>query len=342
MNVQSLKQYIIDDSSMIELILEEIGMFHIKPIKDKINCGWTYEGTGTSVQISTETLRYFDFSNGTGGDLITLVSEAKHIGFKRAVQLISKILNIEDIEFKRQEKIKLPFGGFYKNLTSSSSNESYKNIKTYDESILDNYAMGVSKMFCEDGISALIQEKYCVGYDVISGRIIVPWRNIDGEIIGIMGRYNSKELPDGMAKWLPVIEFPKTFALFGYSENYIDIQKKDTCFIFESEKAPMQMSSMGIHHTIANGGSIINEAKALYIKGLGIKRLILAYDEGVTEEFIINQANKLKANTPFYSNKVGYIYDDDNSFLPKDSKMSPSDLDLQSVKTLIKQKVKWL
>lgn len=341
MNVQSLKQYIINNNDMIELILENSGFFHIKKLGDEYVCGWTYEGMGTSVHINVNTLKYYDFSIGKHGDIITLISESKSFGFKATVKYISKICGIDNIDFQKQ-KIEYPFGGYYKSVSKSDSNVLDINIKTYSEDILNKYILKPNVMFFKDGISNKVQEKYKIGYDIETGRIIVPWRDINGDIIGIMGRYNSREVPENYAKWIPVIEFPKSHALFGFSENYTHIISKDLCYIGESEKLPMQMESKNILHSIGNGGSIINEAKAEYIKSFGVKNLILLYDEGVEEEFIRVQAKKIKSNNPFYKNNVGYVFDKDNKFLPKKSKMSPSDLYDKKMRQLIKERLIWI
>lgn len=45
---------------------------------------------------------------------------------------------------------------------------------------------------------------------------------------------------------------------------------------------------------------------------------------------------------PLFKNRVGYIYDGDNEFLPKGSKASPTDLGQDIFKSLIKYKIKWI
>ena len=72
------------------------------------------------------------------------------------------------------------------------------------------------------------------------------------------------------------------------------------------------------------------------------KKIILAYDEGLEEEQIRSQAEKLVLNNSVFQNRVGYIFDRDNEILPKGSKASPSDLGISSFLSLIKKCVIWL
>jgi hypothetical protein len=156
-----------------------------------------------------------------------------------------------------------------------------------------------------------------------------------------MCRYNSLNVPEEISKWLPIIPFSKSYTLFGFSENYLDIVEQDCVIISESEKAPMQLESKGITNGIGLGGSYINSPQVNFIKSLNIKNTILAYDEGLEEEFIREQAKKLIMDTPFIKNQVGYIFDANHEILEQGKKQSPSDLNIGDLNYLLK-KVKWI
>jgi DNA primase len=157
-----------------------------------------------------------------------------------------------------------------------------------------------------------------------------------------MGRYNSLDVSEDMAKWLPIIPFPKSYTLFGFSENYADIVEKNCVIVSESEKAPMQFESKGINNALGLGGSHISPYQSNVIKSLNVPNVILAYDEGIEEDFIVEQAKSLILNTPFITNKVGYIYDSYNDVLSRGSKQSPSDLSIGDINLLLKDYVKWV
>ena len=85
-----------------------------------------------------------------------------------------------------------------------------------------------------------------------------------------------------------------------------------------------------------------SDVQAKHIKSLMTNKIILAYDEGLDEDQIRLQAEKLILNNAVFKNKVGYVFDKDNEILPKGSKASPSDLGKGAFTELIKNYVVWL
>ena len=71
-------------------------------------------------------------------------------------------------------------------------------------------------------------------------------------------------------------------------------------------------------------------------------KIIVAFDEGLDEEDVIRCAEKLKSNNPLIQNKVGYVWDDTHTYIPKDSKLNAADMGKDIFKKLIKEKVRWL
>lgn len=93
--------------------------------------------------------------------------------------------------------------------------------------------------------------------------------------------------------------------------------------IGESEKFVQQLHTMRSRIGLATCGNDVSEVQAKYIKGLMVKKVILAYDEGLKEEQIRTQAEKLILNNSVFSNKVGYIFDKSNEILKKEVKPVP-------------------
>ena len=105
--------------------------------------------------------------------------------------------------------------------------------------------------------------------------------------------------------------------LYGYHTNYGNIQNKNLCIIGESEKFTQQLDSFGCYLGLASCGCHLSDTQAKYIKGLLVDKTILAYDEGLEEEYIREEAKKLKVNNTIFNNKVGYVYDRENIIIPK-------------------------
>ncbi len=332
MNIYALKQQIIDNEELIELILNDSGFTDINGEFNQGNeyrCSWEEGGNPTSVRVNKSTLSSDCFSKGIKGDIITLVSEKLNLSFTKTIDRLSRLINFEDIN----EEITLPFDGFFNEILNLVD-DNFDDLETFDESILDDYLILPSERFLKDGINYEVQQKYNVGYDVTTGRIIVPWRNLEGKLVGIMGRLNKEEIEEYENKYLPIISFPKSKTIFGFSENYRSIQEQGLVIIVEPEKGVMKLESMGVNVGLGLGGSSLSTFQANNIKSLFPKRIIVGLDEGLSEEVSLNMAKQLKIDT-FFENEVGYIYDAENKYLPKGSKMSPSDLPLEQFKKLI-------
>lgn len=334
MDVHALKNYIKSNEELIELILEKSG-FH--DISDKFSGGLEYrcareEGSNpTAISVNKETLLAKNYTNNISGDIITLVQDKKKLTFPKTVDFIAKIVNFEEVE---QQDYKLPFGGFYKKIQRFRENNGVE-LEVLDESILDSFALIPNKLFFDDGISIEIQKKYKVGYDVMTDRISVPWRSVSGEIIGIMGRLNKYEIDEFENKWMPIYKFPKSKSVFGFSENYKSIQNKSVCHIGESEKYPMLLESKGVPLGLGLGGSNLSDYQANNIKSLFTDRIVVGMDEGLDREVSHSIAERLRMDK-FFKNEVYYIYDKNNLWMPKDSKLSPADLPIEDYKRLLK------
>lgn len=196
-------------------------------------------------------------------------------------------------------------------------------------------------MFLKDGISCETQEKYKVGYDLSTMRITIPWYSPNGDLVGLVGRYNSQSYDeDGVPKYLSLIRFFKSDSLFGFAENYHSLIG-ETVFIVEAEKSVMQAHSIGIHNVVALGSNNISPMQEKYIKILHPKNIIICFDEGLKKENIIAQLEKFKNTQSVFKYNLGYIYDEDNMFMQKGSKSSPFDLG-NGIRDCIKKCLQWI
>lgn len=342
MNVLKLNEYLSGDNEKIIAVLEALGFedirVHGSGDKQYLSFANLDGDNKGACNIYVNSLKYLNYTRARKGNIYTLVMDIKHKSFPSALDWVSKVLKLNKEELSAD--IILPFGGFYKKIIKEIQEPEFS-MKTYDETILDDYTNQYSSLFFEDGICYSSQEKYGVGYDIWSNRITIPEYTLDGKLCGIMGRLNNKEC-EHEERWLPLVPCSRNLTLFGYTSNYNKIQEKDICVILESEKAIMQLDSFNCHIGLATCGYDISNVQARYIKGLNAKHLIVGYDEGLEEEYIREQAKKLIINNPVYKNKVGYIYDRHNDLLKKGSKKSPSDIGKKGFSELIKNNVVWI
>lgn len=292
----------------------------------------------TAMRLKLDTLKFDGFSINAHGNLYSLVMKTKHLSFPKALKYIAETLGLEKSQFS--QKIRYPFGGFYKGLMREIREPEYS-MTTYDDSILNDYIGKYNLMFFKDGINFQTQQFFNVGFDIETLRITVPEYTLDGRLCWIMGRLNDSRCPKD-ERWLPIIPCSRSLTLYGYHHNYETIQQKNIVVVGESEKFVQQLHSMGSYVGLATCGCDVSEIQAKHLKALMTSKIILAYDEGLEEDQIRTQAEKLILDNAMFRNKVGYVFDRDNLILPKGSKASPSDLGKGAFLELIKNHVTYI
>ena len=337
MDVNALQSKLENQPDKIIQILEALGFKNIKfnPQKNNLRFAREEQRNPTSCLVDCATLRYFVFSTNKKGNIFSLIMDVKRCSFPDALKFaaVKAGLSLEELNIKTR----WPFGGFFLKLLPNYEEE-MENLETYPEEILEPYANKFNIQFVKDGISLKTQEKFGIGYDTDSNRITIPERAIDGSLVGIMGRANYE--CDHDKRWFPLISCPRSKTLFGYSENYHRIQETQNLVLFESEKAVQQCDSFGSNIALATCGCHVSETQAKYIKRLLPKKVILAYDEGLEEEHLVNECKKLIVNNSILKTKVGYIWPD--GLIPEGSKNNIADLGREGYKEGLTKYVKWI
>lgn len=318
--MKDIKEILLEDGNL-EKVLEYYGYENIKVIRNEIRCGRGDDSNPTSIRIKlNENLTSQDFARNVSGDIFTLIMSNKNLEFKQVIREIKSILNISQ-EYK--PKAKSTFSTLFGKM-KKINNMNEVSIETYPENVLNNYELIWNERFIKDNISIQTQKKFNIGYCDKTERISIPWRNINGEIVGIMGRDNT-DLAEGF-KYLPLIAFSKSMSLYGYSENYEYLLNADRIYIFESEKSVLQADSMGYHTCLALGGNSLSDYQIKSILKLNPKEIILGFDEGLDKSIIKDRIEMIRKNLVLRECKVGIIYDTKNKYMKKDSKCSPTDL----------------
>lgn len=330
-SVDYLTKYLQNNPKDIITILENTDFYHISfsEYSNEIRCAWEEGGNPTSVCINVDNLLAICYSKGVGGTLFTLIAQHNEWSLFKVLDFITKLLKLEN-----KEDNPFIFGGFYKNFRNVMFNKKEEII--YSHNLLDNYIKAPNIRFLKDNISLETQFKFNIMYDGFNNRIIVPWYDKKGNLVGISGRYNFNELGNN-PKWKAMINFSKGNFLYGMFENKKGIEEAGYVIIGESEKFVMQLDTYGYHNGLALGGCNISDTQARLIKSLPIDKIIIALDEGLNLEHVLEQADKLKGGI-FNSNKEIYvIFNNDYSILPQGSKMAPTDTGKENFEILLKK-----
>ena len=301
--IGKIKESLIDDIDKIRNILEEIGCLKIKLVKDNFKFANDDEGSfsGNGNTLNIHTLSYCSYSHNIRGDILTLVSYKRNTELGGAIKWLADFLGL-DWEYREKKPITLPFSGFFMNFEKVQE-ENYK-YETYDDSIVRKYEeCGLSLYWIKDGISALTQEHFRIGYDPYSMRITIPWFDEIGRCIGFQGRLDRSEVEDWECKYLPVIPFFKGNTLYGLYQAYNDIQNKGEVIIVESEKSVLKAYQMGITNVVAIGCHSLSPRQIKIIKSLAVD-VCIAYDSDVPLEEMIEEGKNCMIDNIFFNNTV--------------------------------------
>lgn len=285
--------------------------------------------------IYTNTLKYIYTTRNKNGNIFTLVMDIKQCSFKKSLSYISKWIDVN----LPQSQIRLPFGGFYKKIWKSHKTTN-EELLQYTEADLPP-ATSLSLSFFKDGIAYNVQEQWGIRYSHDDNATLIPIYDCNGNLVGCKARNNDTEC-DYSYRWYAYLKYSKTKVLFGYYENFKTIQQKSAVIIVESEKGVLQMCSFGCYVGVAVGGHSISTSQVRLIKSLMVKKIIIAFDQDLSEEEISYEAKKLISYNSILQNKVGYIYDKKGDYLPIGSKAAPTDYGKEIFKELIKRRVKWI
>lgn len=268
-------------------VLEVFGFARFKLNNKEIRCAFEEGGNPTAISIrlyNNDELFVRDYRNNLCYGLVTYLVKSKDIPFRIVIQTIQKILGLSD-DWAKQKQLPL-FGGFYNQIGRKNAEIE---VKTYPESVLDQYDMTPNERWIKDGITIEAQRFYNVGYDVESQRIIFPIRSAEtGELQGIKGRANFDDYDEYTPKYIYILPTPMSTTLFNYSESYGDLYGNEI-WVVESEKSAMISYGFGAKNIVALGSHSLSEKQAQLILQLNPKRVIMALDEGL--EFSATEEN---------------------------------------------------
>ena len=324
-SLQEIKNKLLENNHVEEL-LEEIGCTHINyeqgntlitaQLPDK------FDSTNKrSVQIRLNdnlfsNIRSRDFK----GDIFNLVSyivfdERENFNgtLYKSVNYIEDLFGWSDIYDGIQIET-IDYVKPLKDLYSYGALQHYEPNKPISEDVFKNFIHLPCKDWYDEGISILTQKEFGVAFDPWTHRIVFPYHNQYGQLVGIKGRAFEKDVHDYNPKYKYPYPCNINVELFNYhrAKKYIDEQKQ--VIIFEGEKSVMKMHTHGIFNTVALGSSSISEHQASLFPGYKEIEIVLAYDNDKTPQEIIHEAEPLD-----HGNTITFLYDADNLLGEKDS-----------------------
>lgn len=324
MDVQELKNYIYENK-YVEQILDSIGCHHIK--YHHSNEYWSCanadgDNNGAIVIYDNEFLMCINYTRqmvkgNRNTDLIDLVCYAKHLTFPQGLKFICEEIGISyyhDFEEDIPESFRIL--QMIADMNSNITEEKEKPLAPIKEVILSYYKPYVNDIFYEDNIDYKTQKEFEIGFDEETNRYTIPIRSEIGDLVGVKGRYFYRDVPENENKYIYLEPCSKSKILYGLHKTLDYIKDKGVVYVFESEKAVMQLWSYGYKNAVSTGGKTISRHQVELLVRLGVK-IVLCFDKDVEKSEYENIAAMFPDNIPLF-----YMFDEDNLLYGHES---PSD-----------------
>lgn len=220
-----------------------------------------------------------------------------------------------------------------------------KQLPQYSSNVLDCFVKSYPQEWLDDGITEQAMDKFNISYSISQNKIIIPHYDIDGRLVGIRGRALNDWEIENIGKYTPIkieqtwYKHPLSMNLYGLNITKDNIRAHSICFLFESEKAVMQMEGFQYPNcSAAVCGSNFNKYQLnILMKTCAPHEIILCFDkeELPGEDKYFNKLWNICQKYKNYCN-FSFIYDRDGLL---DLKDSPTDKGEETFIKLIRKRV---
>ena len=317
--ITDIKEALLQDVNNIVSLLEQYDFCHINLRQNEIRFARS-ETAGNNISIrlqNNEFLTTNDYARSFRGDLFSFIVEERGVSLRDVLQTTRKLLGLGD-NWEPKKSYQL-FNGIYANIGRNAKPE----LKTYDESILKQYHRHGNLRFLESHISLESQLKFGIMYSVEAQRIIIPIRDVFGNLVGIKSRRNYDTEDPNDPKYVFECPTQKSLVLYGAYENYTHLMNADKIFIFESEKATCACDSYNYNNAVSIMGNTLSSEQAKILLSFNAKEYCFMLDEGLDLNVTLQNAKLLKSFAAMRECKITY-FDWKNS-LSVGEKESPTD-----------------
>ena len=320
MDVQSLKEYILDNDKLPE-ILQEIGCHSIHNHGGYITCGnKTGDNKSAIVVYINENLTVVNYTrsmtnNKRTTDIFDLICYNEDCSFPEALKFCCNLFGLDYYQEPEDIPESLQILKMLQQMATEEGVNDDAPLKPINEKILSYYFPYGNKLWEDDGISLSTQRLFEVAFDPMTNSIVIPIRDEQGSLVGIKARRMEYDPDSGLSKYFFLEPCSKSRVLYGLFQNIKLIQLTGVVWVGESEKFVQQLYDMG-YYGVSTGGTKISKAQVEMLTRLNAK-IVFCYDEDVDEEQLKGISDMFLDGVPVYA-----IIDKEHIL---ENKESPSD-----------------
>lgn len=259
-----------------------------------------------SLSINPEANKWYCFSCGRGGDIISYLIEYEGLRFDQAVEKAASLAGIDISMMCRSETI-----AFLKKLKKWQT----KQDAPFEHQIIpyaeyEKFDKAVAQEWLDEGISLDVMRKFDVRIDDRQNRIVYPVCDINGNLINIKARtrftnYKELRIPKYINYYpIGVMDYFQSLNL-----SLQSICNKNEVIIFESVKSVMKAYGWGFDNCVSAEKHTLTAEQIMLLAKLHVN-IVFAYDTDIsyfqqdvkrnidrlkmiTNVFIINDRHKL-------------------------------------------------
>ena len=320
MDVQFLKEYILDNDKLPE-ILQEIGCHSIHNHGGYITCGnKTGDNKSAIVVYINENLTVVNYTrsmtnNKRTTDIFDLICYNEDCSFPEALKFCCNLFGLDYYQEPEDIPESLQILKMLQQMATEEGVNDDAPLKPINEKILSYYFPYGNKLWEDDGISLSTQRLFEVAFDPMTNSIVIPIRDEQGSLVGIKARRMEYDPDSGLSKYFFLEPCSKSRVLYGLFQNIKLIQLTGVVWVGESEKFVQQLYDMG-YYGVSTGGTKISKAQVEMLTRLNAK-IVFCYDEDVDEEQLKGISDMFLDGIPVYA-----IIDKEHIL---ENKESPSD-----------------
>lgn len=283
-----------------------------------------------SFSVTPEKNKYYCFSCGRGGGIISYLRHYEHLCMDEAVKKAAKLGDVDLSQMCQSETVSL-----IKRFQKLKQKEQKYEHPVLDYADYEKYTKATIEEWLDEGIRQEEIDLFDIRIDNRTNRIVYPVYDVDGNFINIKGRTRFKnfKLLD-IAKYINYYKVGSLDYFQGLMQTKQFIEEKKEVVIFESIKSVMKCYGWGYKNCVSAESHSLSDWQIKHLLKMRVD-VVFAYDKDVDyrSHDVQKQLNKLKRFTNVY-----VIEDREGLLGDADEKNSPADMGKETWELLYQNK----